>query len=529
MAVFGDVKTDSTIGGVNFGNILTDTVVQSKAFGTFLSTDLITIDSGSPRVYTQTLYTASKNAWVYQPPGYVGNSNLYPLGVFFAGYGATDRSGGSFSFINRGPSQSEGLGECLLAGDSPPDMFWILPQNLNFGSDFGAPEWDAAIAFMQATYRIDPNRMYITGPSGGAIGCYNVWQLRSNCAAFLPVSSPNFIDSWGSQNPGVGYWQHQGTADPTFPRTIGGGLYNAGGAGVGTDYNLQSAPRTTYYYPKAHDSSVWSTEVYYRQERTDKPGTSKFELTRWLKKHSLDATQRATLFTENAEYTQEILDYRESLAHVNALSSGGTKTSLLSRLSALKTTIDKSGVRYVVSMNNNAITVGQSGFNDWNGTFGSSQSIANIVNDAAGSSTVTITVNTPFASGTLYGLAGGFNSGKQRYFGLPINFNLSGMLLNHAITNGRLTISNIPSGKKVDIIIYHYHVSTDDDSSSISAQSAISVTINGNTKTQYSAYNNAYFLKFVEVPESSGNVVVAMSTVSTRDVIVKGFEVVIHS
>jgi len=482
----------------------------------------------SARSYTTFTYSGSKIMWVYKPPGYDNNALNYPLLIWFPGYGATDRSGGSFSNVNRGPSSSEGLGEVLLAGDSPSGILIAIPQNLTFNVDYGVNEWDAAISYMQSNFRVNTNRMYVMGPSGGAIGCLAVLQNRTNVAAVLPISGPNFTNSWSSLS-GIGFWQHHGTADPPtkFGRTIGGTLYNAGGLG-GSAIDLTPAPRTTYYYPKAHDSSVWSDEVCYRSERTDQAGTAKFDYIRWIKKHSLDLNERASLFVQNAEYTRDIVDYRESLMIVNSLSSGSLKDDLTARLATLKSLIDKGGSRYIVSANATGTTVGQTGINDWNATFATGQGLSNIVDDSGNVSTIGFTVTTQFASSSRDANAGQFNAGRQKFKGLKLEYNLGGLVLNHSITNGVLTLNNIPSGKLVDIILHTYHIAGDDDNNAITAESSISATVGGVTKTQYAAYNNAYYLQFTNIPESSGSVAIAMKTVSTRDVVLTGFEFSVH-
>ncbi len=480
----------------------------------------------SPRSYTTATYTGSKIAWIYKPPGYDGNSLNYPLLIWFPGYGATDRSGGSFSNVNRGPTNSEGLGEVLLAGDNPPNILIAIPQNLIFGVDYGVNEWDAILTYMTANYRIDTNRQYLMGPSGGAIGCLAVLQGRSNVAAVMPISGPAFTNNWSSLS-GIGFWQHQGTADGTFGTTIGGSLYNAGGTS-GSAIDLTPAPRTTYYFGDPHSSLVWSNEVCYRLNRTDKAGTAKFDYPTWFTKFSKDPNQQAGLFVSNAENTRDIVDYRESLALVTNLPSGSLKDDLTNRLAALKLIVDKGGTRYIVSCNKTGVTVGQTGINDWNATFATGQGLSNIADDSGNSSTVGFVVTNQFASSSRDNAAGQFNAGRQKYKGIKLEYNLGGLVINHSITNGILTINNIPSGKLIDVLLDTFHIAGDDDNNPISASTAISATIDGITQTQYSAYNNAYYLQFTNIPESSGSVSIAMKTVSTRDVILLGFTILIH-
>lgn len=479
----------------------------------------------SPRSYSTATYTPGKTSWIYVPPAYGNNVQNYPLIVFWPGYGSTDGDPPKASFSNVNNS-GEGLGQYLTAGDNPPDVLIIIPQNLIYNVDYGHAEWDAAKAYMQANYRVDVNRMYVTGLSGGAIGCLNVLTTETDCAAMIPVSGPAFTNLWTSLS-GVGFWQHHGTADTQFGRTIGGTLYNAGGT-TGSSIDLTPAPRTTYYFGVGHASGVWDTQVYNRKERTDATGTAAFDFVRFLKKFSKDQSQQATFFVDNAEHTSDIVDYREALALVNNLSAGGTKTALQARLTSLKTIVDRSGTRYVVSCNATGTTVSQTGINDWNATFAAGQGLSNIVDDTGGASTLTFVITNQLASSGRDNNAGQFNAGRQKFKGLKLEYNLTGLVLSHSITNGRITISNIPSGQKIDVLLHAYHISGDDDNNVMSAQSAISATMNSVTKTQYSAYNNAYYLSFTDVPESSGTATLDMKTVSTRDVILQGFEILVH-
>lgn len=483
----------------------------------------------SPRSYTTVTYSGSKIMWVYQPPGYSNNVNNYPLIVFMPGYGATDGNSPKASFSNVN-NTGEGLGQYLLAGDSPPNVLICIPQNLVFNVDYGHAEWDAALTYMQANYRIDTHRMYATGLSGGAIGCENIFETETNCAAIISVSGPTYSNTWSSHvSSGIGFWQHHGASDGTFGLTIGGSLYNAGGA-AGSALDFTPAPRGTYYFGKGHSSSVWDTEVYNRKERTDATGTAAFDFVRWLLKFSTDATEQATYFVTNAEYTNDIVDYRESLMLVNNLSSGTTKTNLLARLSTLKSTIDKGGKRYVVSCNASGTTVSDATVNDWTSLFQAGQGISNLTDDGGGSSTLTLTVTNQFATSTREGNAGEFNASRQKYKGIKKEFNMTGALISHSVSNGRITISNVPSGKKADIILHSYHLSGDGDGSAMSVASSISASVNsGSFVSQYSAYNNAYYLEFDNATETSGNITLDIKTVSTRDVILQGLEIVIHN
>jgi len=524
MPALGAINSKSIIGSTRLGLINSNTLVNGLKLGQLHNTDSITLSSQSPSSYQQKLYTASKNAWIYECPGYHDNTDLYPVIFNWVGYGATDRDGGTFANVN---NSGEGLGYYLLAGDKPPGVLIITPQNLTYNVDYGVDELDAAVAYMMANYRVDPNRFYGIGLSGGAIALQKILQFRtSTLAAMIAISGPSLSMDWSTFN-GIGVWHHQGAKDSTFGRTIGGTLYWANG-GFSSWNELTPAPRGTYYYNKGHDSSVWSYEVFNRKFRTDAAGTSQFDYVQWLSKHNKDQTLRATQFTANAETTFDIADYREAKQAVDNLSSGSTKTSLLARLAALRTTINKSGKRYFISFQNTSIGPVGSAYNLMT-SFGNGATITNLVDEDGNPDTLSLTINNQFASTTRDDAASSDNAAKMKSKGHLMPFFLSGLVVNPSITTGSGTIGGVPSLKKVDVIYHHHHVAADDDNNAITTESRLNVTMNGVTKSQYSAYQNAYYMQFNDVPEVGGNVVFAANCGGLRNVLLQGIEIVVHN
>jgi len=472
----------------------------------------------SAATYTKVTYSGSRFAWIYVPVGYQNDLSNWPLIVFMPGYGSTDRSGGSFNNVN---NAGEGLGQYLLAGN----FFFnkaliIIPENLIFNVDYGVNEWDASITYMNAHYRVDNNRISHMGLSGGAIGGKDIFINRqSNLTATVHVSGPAIDSAWSTAS-GIGVWHHQGTADTTFGRTIGGTLYRANGAS-GSWIDLSPAVRSNYYYGLAHTSAVWDTNVY-------SPVTQKNNVYEWVLKFHKVPTQQADLHVGYAEKTLDVRDYREALILVNNLSAGGTKTNLLSRLSTLKSTIDKGGNRYIVSFQNSSIGSLGTGYNIFVSPLTTNSAITNIVNDNGGASTVGVKMQQQLDSSGSDANASNVNAAKQKSKGFVYQANISGALVNASVTNGVVRITNVPTGKKVDILVHHHHNAADDDNNAMTAQTAISVTANGTTVTQYSAYNNTEYVYITSVPESSGNVDIAIKNSGTRNALLQVLEFLIY-
>jgi len=464
-------------------------------------------------------YSGSRQALIRIPQGYFDNSNSYPLMIGLPGYGATDRTGGSFANVN---NSGEGFGQFLLANASPQfeRALWIIPENLVFNVDYSSSEFVAAKAYMTTHYRVDTNRISITGLSGGAIGCLSAFiNNQSEIASMTFVSGPAIDSAWSTAS-GIGIWHHQGTADATFGRTIGGTLYRANG-GSGAFNNLDPAARTSYYYPLGHTSSVWDTNVY-------NPSTAPHDVYAWMLKFSKDTSQQATLHVEFAESSLDVRDYREALIQVNNLSSGSTKTALLSRLSTLRTTIDKGGSRYFISFQDSSIGSLGSGYNIFVSPLTTNAAITNIVDQDNSSSTIGVKIQQQLdVSGTAEAVSS-FNAGRQKSKGFVYQANLQGALVNASLTNGVVRLTNIPTGKLVDVLIHRHHNFNDDDNNAMSSETKLQATVNGITNSQYSAYNNVDYLYFTGAPESSGNVDIAIRNAGARSAAVQMLEILVY-
>ncbi len=468
-------------------------------------------------------YMTGRDMYIYTPAGYNLGSN-YPVMMFLVGDGVRDGWGNALS-------QSEGYPYFLNTGVWAPEMIVCVPQIITADVNYGAANFDAVLNYLATgSYKYNPNRVYLTGLSRGAMGIDFIIQTKSaSIAGVVPIAGPAIQTGW--TNPGGGYnhkgfWYHEGTNDGNFGRTLGGTLYWANG-NFGAWNDLTPAPRVTYHYPQGHGTAVWNTQVY---ASSSIASGSDFE--RYLAKFSTDPEERATLFTSNAEFTQDIVDWRESRTLVDNISSSATRTDLLTRLDTLKATINKTnGVRHYISMQTEFIGAIGQGYNIWVQPFSSSRATGSLVDMNGSSSTLTITASQQFipaGASSWAANASDTNAGRMRAHGFEYLFNQAGMVLSSSVSGGYLTLGNISTGKLVDVLVYHHHVAPDDDSVAISAVSGIKATVNGVTKGQYSAYNNAYYVKFENIPEVNNKVTMSFATSGSRNIIVQGVEVLIH-
>ena len=482
----------------------------------------------SAATYTDVIYKdGTVHAWMFKPIGYDDNSNDYPAIIFMPGYGEED-SHGTWANVN---NSTAGLGYYLSRGASisgspmwTDTRFLVIVLN-NTSGDFGYLHFDAAKAYLDANYRLDTNRIYVTGLSGGAIGCDLIMATSyAEIAGTVPVSGPSFDNAteWTHYD-NKGFWQYHGASDATFGRTIGGSLYWANG-NFGAWVERTPAPRAHYFYGEAHTSAVWSTGVY-------NPATRKDDWPSYLLKFSLDTDERATSFVEFAESSEDITDYREARNQVAQMAGGAPKTALEGRLATLLTTINKGGVRYLVSFQHGSIGSITDTYDSYNimTSFTTSATLSNIVDVTGGSSTVDLIVGSQFAATNRDGNTSANNALRMNAFGLNYKANLAGLRLETGTTNGYMTISGIPTGKSVDIIVHHHHEAGQDDGSAITAESTIWTSVNSSVQTQYSAYNSTDYVLYEGIPEVSNAIDVYMKCNSTREVLVTSYELVIYT
>jgi len=463
-------------------------------------------------------YQSGREYYIYKPRGYdQAAAGSLPLMLAFPGYGVRD------TWANR-VNSGEGIYYYLNNG-SWDDLTYghivVYCQYTTGDTDPNTGHFDDILTELDAEgIKYDPDRISYTGLSGGAIGAYNTLQGRySQIASVITIAGPSYTSGWANYY-GIGFWQTHGTADGTFGRTIGGSLYWANG-----DFSAwreeTPAPRSTYYYGEGHSSSVWNA-VY-------NPSGMTFNLFQFAAKFSKDAEQQATLFTDNAEATEDIVDYQEALQQVNALSSGAPKTALLARLATLLTTINKGGVRYYISPQTSGLGAIDAAYNIWT-SFATGNGITNITDVGGGASTIDVTMTQECAASSRDGSASANNAGRQKSHGEPdYRVNLQGFVVNNAVNNGVVTISGIPSGKLTDVIIYHHHLAANDDSGAFSANNRLSVTCNSETQTQYSAYANEKGFYFVGVPESSGSFTIGFDAIDSRDCLVVKIELLVYT
>jgi Carbohydrate binding module (family 6)/Secretion system C-terminal sorting domain/PKD domain len=168
----------------------------------------------------------SKGYYEYLPAGYASGTQSYPLIIFCHGIGELGNGGSDLVkvidtglpwLLNKGTfptsftTPASGTQSFIII--SPQFINWPVPTDLN-----------DILAYVLKNYRVNTNRIYITGLSmgGGA-----TWAFAGNSAAYcdriaaiVPIAGADAIDVTTAgvlANNGIGIWATQNNGDPTVP------------------------------------------------------------------------------------------------------------------------------------------------------------------------------------------------------------------------------------------------------------------------------------------------------------------------
>lgn len=147
--------------------------------------------------------------WLYLPPGYEANGDAWPLLLFL--HGAGERGGDLERVKAHGPPMR------IARGDSLPFIV-VSPQCCDGRFGWWDPEALAALLDdIAASYRVDLDRVYVTGLSMGGFGA---WALAiaypDRFAAIAPIcggGDPTRVCALKH----VPVWTFHGDADPVVP------------------------------------------------------------------------------------------------------------------------------------------------------------------------------------------------------------------------------------------------------------------------------------------------------------------------
>jgi hypothetical protein len=247
-----------------------------------------------------------------------------------------------------------------------------------------------------------------------------------------------------------------------------------------------------------HSATAWNTNFAFRRHSNivaiqDAP----WDWVDFVLKYSYNDLEAATLHVEQAEKRrlgteEDIIDYRKALRRVNLLGASSAKTALLDRLDTLLPLIQGTGgTRWV--LNHHSSGNGESSPYNNRQAHTTGVGPSNMVTwPSAGSSGLDFNVIT----NTTNALA---DVGNRTYFvgGFSRLTNRSGVVINSGTQE--FGFNDVPSGTYTVRFYHNAAVSTN-----AAGQAGLSVTLNSETKTQYSGINTMLgYIQFTGVPHTA--------------------------
>lgn len=309
----------------------TSTTTTTTISGNNASTWLAVSGSSDPWHST----SPNQQAYVYTPAGYNnGNFNNYPAMIFLHGQG--ERGTNISSILTTGLPQQINNGQVM-------DCIVICPQITTSESTWQTTRVKQLYDWLVANYRVDLDRVYVTGLSLGATGTWDFVKAYPSLVAAQVPSSGTYLTSGIASMVNVPIWFVHGDADTTQS------VNNA--ASAITAFNGLAPkpaipPMASFIKSGTHSSGVWTTELYNKS-------TAKFNFEEWMLMHSKDEDYTATQYVEKLEsyvsagsYERAYTLYPTVKIVVDALAGDSpVKTDLVTRYGSAITTMEASYAR----------------------------------------------------------------------------------------------------------------------------------------------------------------------------------------
>jgi dienelactone hydrolase len=191
---------------------------------------------------------ATVKGWLYLPADYNTSNKKYPVVFFYHGLG--EAGSNPYQVLNNGIPQ-------LIAGGMRPDnitnpvdgqKYSFIVLSVQHWAWSPSPEWlPHELKWLKENYRIDTNRVYVTGLSAGGQGSFSatvqnnaVSRLITAAVPMSPASVWPYDPTLINQN-GIETWFFSGNAD---------GGYTVNASNYSTDCNIQ--------YPGSSKLNIYS-------------------------------------------------------------------------------------------------------------------------------------------------------------------------------------------------------------------------------------------------------------------------------
>lgn len=341
--------------------------------------------------------------------------------------------------------------------------------------------YDDPRAVALANYRIDTNRMGITGLSRGGYFSHTVMINRHAELAFWITAGAGSMGNtpWASMYDKGMLWVNgqndEHNNNSLFPDQIGGSSHPF----------FRYFPIVINLEGLGHVNALWN-------DNTFKRSTAPVDWLKFASKFSLDTNEQAERHVEFAEETKDVDDYRMAKRAVSFLPSGSLKTSLEARVESLRQEITGTGKRVYIDLGS--------------GSVDSSAGMNNLTNASAGQHLTNLKDETGVT--TSFGLqivdsVGGLGFGSRAAcagWGFHRD-NMRDYAVIDPQTSGLWRLTGLNPAKQYRVSFYCTMSGTTD------VTSRTQVTINSVTKSVFTAHTNRSKIVFDNLtPDGSGQI-----------------------
>ena len=237
------------------------------------------LEQKDPPLYEPVRNDGTLSYLIHLPRGYEKSRDPFPL-LFFL-HGVAQKGDGSLEQLKRvaeyGPFRTMRDGEW----DESLPLIVVGPQSTGIQPWWRGEEVRAVLAHLMATYRIDPDRRYLSGISMGGRG---VWWLGKNFsnefAAMVPVSGwAGDVSRSCEVFRGMGVWAFHGARDPLIGLSAG---QKPVAALEACSPALDPGPKLTVFEDAGHGQWRRVFESLHGEAHIGADGVSYTDIYRWM-------------------------------------------------------------------------------------------------------------------------------------------------------------------------------------------------------------------------------------------------------
>lgn len=275
-----------------------------------------------------------RKTWIYLPDGYnPEDEKKYPLVIFLHGAGENGTD------IQVMLTSTAGLPKLLYDRSFPMESIVIMPQ-LTDGF-WNGPKAKAAYDWAVEGYKVDLDRVYVTGlSSGGGGACDVVYANPTLFAGYISIAPvDNTLQLYGPSVKNIPALFVHGYSDPYVPPYVTFDCINSINGAVPKGVY---PPLVRMIWTGIHEVSLWNNYVYDKR-------IAPFDFERdFLLMHTRNRVQTATNYVERAETFNDYTEYAKAKTIVDKLASSQDKTNLLSRLATKLTQLTATNKYYII-------------------------------------------------------------------------------------------------------------------------------------------------------------------------------------